>query len=396
MFLTIVRRFHLTSLRGAKTRPPSAPKYNFVDSAKLFVQGGAGGQGIKRFTAIGGKGGDVYFIGKLNRTLGKILSKGSSYKAGAGNDASKRRVLGDPGEDLLIPVPLGVTICDEEGKLIGDINKEGDKLLVARGAPGGGPRNDYVGRRAMGNHVHIDLKLMADVGMVGFPNAGKSTLLSRLSRASPKVANYPFTTLRPHIGVIEYQDLTQISVADLPGLIEGAHMNLGLGHEFLKHVERTKLLLFVIDVNGFWFKQKTKPRPPLETALTLMRELELFNPDLVSRRALLCLNKVDGDFDQAYVESVLQELNDIEGAIANRGDTLDTEIIPQSLVKFDAVVAISAANDINVETLIGEIRTAVDKQIAVEAEANLDPQDRRHRIHDFTFHLTPKSQNYLV
>ena len=119
-------------------------------------------------------------------------------------------------------------------------------------------------------------------------------------------------------------------------------------------------------------------------------------PDLVSRRALLCLNKVDGDFDQAYVESVLQELNDIEGAIANRGDTLDTEIIPQSLVKFDAVVAISAANDINVDTLIGEIRTAVDKQIAVEAEANLDPQDRRHRIHDFTFHLTPKSQSYLV
>ena len=133
MFLTIVRRFHSTSIRGAaKTRPPSAPKYNFVDSARLFVQGGAGGQGIQRFTAIGGKGGDVYLIGKLNRTLGKILSKGSSYKAGAGNDATKRRVLGDPGEDLLIPgegMNILKTLCDDVSSF-GNRQDESSAIII--------------------------------------------------------------------------------------------------------------------------------------------------------------------------------------------------------------------------------------------------------------------------
>ena len=146
MFLTFIRRFHSSS-HLSKPR-----KYNFVDALTVFVQGGGGGQGIKKFTAVGGKGGDVYLVGKLNRDLKAIKRGGLSYKAGGGVDATRRRVLGDAGDDLAIEVPLGVTISDEDGVIVGEINKEGERLLVAKGAPGGGPRNDYIGRRASGNH----------------------------------------------------------------------------------------------------------------------------------------------------------------------------------------------------------------------------------------------------
>jgi len=393
MFLTLVRRFHVSSFRSGSSGPR---RYQFVDALRVYVQGGGGGQGIKKLTAVGGKGGDVYFQGKLNYDLKKLRRQGLSFKAGVGADATKRRILGDAGADLAIPVPLGVTVSDDEGRVIGEINKEGERLLVTKGAPGGGIKNDFVGRKATGIHVRLDLKLLADVGLVGFPNAGKSTLLSRLSRASPRVAAFPFTTLRPYIGVIEFQDLAQISVADLPGLIEGAHRNVGLGHQFLKHVERTKLLLFVVDVNGFKFHESSKPRSPFETVLALMRELELFNPELSHRRGLLCLNKIDSDLDPKYLEAVIEEMRNLPEALANHVDQLDADIIPQTLVKLDSVVAISARDDVGVEDLIGAIRTAVDAENTKRAEKEFDQEEKDYRIDDFTFHLTQKSRNYIV
>ena len=149
MFLTIVRRFHVTSFHGGKASPR---RYKFVDALRVYVQGGGGGQGLKKLTGVGGKGGDVYFEGKLNYDLKKLKNQGLSFKAGVGADATKRRVLGDAGDDLTIPVPLGVTVMDDDERVIGEINKEGERLLVTKGAPGGGPRNDFVGRKAAGIH----------------------------------------------------------------------------------------------------------------------------------------------------------------------------------------------------------------------------------------------------
>ncbi|XP_063854556.1 GTP-binding protein 10 homolog isoform X1 [Scylla paramamosain] len=155
-----------------------------------------------------------------------------------------------------------------------------------------------------GHIVKLELKLLADVGLVGFPNAGKSTLLWAISRARPKVASYPFTTLQPTLGVVEYSDMRRLTIADLPGLIEGAWANVGMGHCFLRHVERTHFLLFVVDINGFRLSPKQPYRSPTENVMLVNRELELYSPDLLSKPALLMVNKVDSP----NAESCLQEL----------------------------------------------------------------------------------------
>lgn len=388
-----LRQFHSTPAR-LKPKSSFVRKSNFLDHLRIFVRGGGGGQGLKKITGVGGKGGDVYFVGQTNSTFVQIKKKGLNYKAGVGSDASKRRVLGDAGEDVMIPVPLGVSVSDDHGNLIGDINKEGAQLLVATGAVGGGPRNDFIGKRGSGVHVRVDLKLLADVGLVGFPNAGKSTLLSKISRTSPKIAAYPFTTLEPRIGLIEFTDLRQISVADLPGLVEGAHANFGLGHRFLKHVERTKVLLFVVDINGFKFKAASKARSPLETALALMKELELFNEDLVHRKALMCVNKADEDVDDKLVERVVDEMRNIQEVV----DDLDVDpsVVPKTILKFDRVRAISAATGVHVDELIGDLRCAVDEEAAKLAAAQLDEEERDYRIDDYTFHLTERRKTTIV
>lgn len=390
---TIFRHFHSTPIRF-KNKSKISRQYTFLDSLRLYVQGGAGGQGLKKITGVGGKGGDVYLVGQTNSTLNQLEKKGLKYKAGVGNDASKKRVLGDPGNDMMIPVPLGVTLTDDDGNFIGDINKEGQQVLVATGAPGGGPRTDFFGRRGDGRYVRVDLKLLADVGLVGFPNAGKSTFLSQISRSNPRIGDYPFTTLQPKIGIIEFSDLRRISVADLPGLVEGAHVNFGLGHRFLKHVERTKVLLFVVDINGFRFKQNSKPRCPLETALALMKELELFNGDLVHRRALMCINKADEDVDRELVNRVVEEMQNIHDVV--KDSNVDPDVIPNTIVKFDQVRAISATSGFGVDELIGGLRKAVDEETALLAAAQLDEDERDYRIDDFTFHLKERRGKELV
>ncbi len=170
---------------------------------------------------------------------------------GAGGHASKFFILGNPGADSVLTVPRGVSVVSDEGKLIGDLDAHGAELTVAVGGSGGSGANGWIGERGQARFVRLDLKLIADVGLVGFPNAGKSTLLKAVSRAKPKIANYPFTTIKPNLGHLAYPDQRLIQMADLPGLIEGAHYNVGMGHKFLKHVERTKMMLFVVDIGGF-------------------------------------------------------------------------------------------------------------------------------------------------
>ena len=179
--------------------------------------------------------------------------------------------MGENGQDVIIRSPVGVTVMTDGGEVLGDLVKEDDSVLVARGGPGGSRHTQYCGLRGQARSVKLDLKLIADVGFVGFPNAGKSTLLKAISRASPKIASYPFTTLEPKIGVVEFPDLRRMKLADLPGLIEGASDNLGMGHKFLKHVERCSLLLFIVDINGFQFKVDTQHRSAAETVKLLSK-----------------------------------------------------------------------------------------------------------------------------
>ena len=173
--------------------------------------------------------------------------------------------MGENGDDVIIRSPVGVSVLADGGQLLGDLVKDNDTVLVARGGPGGSRHTDYCGIKGQRRSVKLDLKLIADVGFVGFPNAGKSTLLKAISRASPKIASYPFTTIQPNIATCDFSDLRRMTLADLPGLIEGASCNLGMGHKFLKHVERCSLLLFIVDINGFQFKADSPHRSPLDT-----------------------------------------------------------------------------------------------------------------------------------
>ena len=182
--------------------------------------------------------------------------------------------MGENGQDIIIRSPLGVTVMTDSGEVLGDLVREDDSVLVARGGPGGSRHTQYCGLRGQARSVKLDLKLIADVGFVGFPNAGKSTLLKAISRASPKIASYPFTTLEPNVGIVEFPDLRRLKLADLPGLIEGASYNLGMGHKFLKHVERCSVLLFIVDINGFQFKVDTQHRTAAETVRLLSKVRE--------------------------------------------------------------------------------------------------------------------------
>ena len=177
--------------------------------------------------------------------------------------------MGDNGADIIIQAPRGVSVVTDGGQVLGDLVREEDTVLVAKGGPGGSRHTDYCGIRGQRRSIKLDLKLIADIGFVGFPNAGKSTLLKAISRASPKIASYPFTTIQPNLATCDFPDLRRMTLADLPGLIEGASYNLGMGHRFLKHVERCSILLFIVDINGFQFKADSPHRSAVDTVKLL-------------------------------------------------------------------------------------------------------------------------------
>ncbi|XP_018419559.1 PREDICTED: LOW QUALITY PROTEIN: GTP-binding protein 10 [Nanorana parkeri] len=245
---------------------------NFIDNLRLMVRGGAGGMGLPRLGGVGGNGGDVWMVAKHSVTMKSVKDKytHNRFVGEVGENSSVRSLKGSSGSDCQVDVPVGITVTTDDGLKIGELDKEGDKLRVARGGHGGGFRTNFHPSKGQKRIVRLDMKLIADVGLVGFPNAGKSSLLSKVSHAKPQIADYPFTTVKPELGKIMYSDFKQISVADLPGLIEGAHINRGMGHKFLKHVERTKQLLFVVDIGGFQLSFKTPFRTAFETVQLLI------------------------------------------------------------------------------------------------------------------------------
>ncbi|KAF0045403.1 hypothetical protein F2P81_001932 [Scophthalmus maximus] len=288
---------------------------NFVDNLRLYVRGGTGGMGMPRLGGQGGNGGDVWVVATKNVTLKRIKDKYplKRFAAGAGVNSSIRALKGEKGKDQEIFAPVGITVTTEDGRILGDLNAEGDRVMVAKGGPGGGLYSAFEPSKGQAKHIRLDLKLIADLGLVGFPNAGKSSLLTAMSNATPQIASYAFTTLKPEIGKLMYKDHKQISVADLPGLIEGAHINKGMGHKFLKHVERTKQLLFVVDVCGFQLASKTQFRSAFEAVQLLTKELELYKEELVSKPALLVVNKMDLPEAEDKLQELKEQLKNPDG-----------------------------------------------------------------------------------
>ena len=299
---------------------------DFIDEATIAVSAGAGGDGCVSFRrekfaprggpdgGDGGRGGDVAFVGDRNlATLGNLQRlrrlRAEAGRAGGGNNRSGRR-----GKNLEIPVPLGTTISDRHAQpgaeALVDITAEGERCVVARGGRGGWgnarfatptrqtPDFAYDGRPGESQTLHIALKLLADVGLVGLPNAGKSTLLRRLSEARPRVGAYPFTTLQPVLGAVESGE-HRFVVADIPGLIEGASQGQGLGDRFLRHIERTRVLVHLVDVGNAVLES----RDPLDAYRTIRDELGHYQPSLLGRIEVVALTKVDLVAERAALDS---------------------------------------------------------------------------------------------
>jgi GTP-binding protein len=297
----------------------------FVDYVKIYVKAGDGGRGCVSFRrekyvpkggpdgGDGGKGGDVIIraSSELHTLLDHRYQK--TYKAKRGEHGKGSKMKGKDGEDLIIQVPIGTVVKDADSEeILADLDEDGKDLIVARGGKGGlgnahfatpinqTPRYAQPGQKGEEKWIILELKLLADVGLIGLPNAGKSTLISIISSARPQIADYPFTTLTPVLGVVKYKDYQSFVVADIPGLIEGAHKGAGLGHQFLRHVERTSILLHLVDVSDYLQSD------PVGDFEKIQKELELYNPELINKPFAVVGTKID----IAYEGKRLKRLKD--------------------------------------------------------------------------------------
>jgi len=288
----------------------------FVDEVDIHIKAGDGGRGSLSFRrekfvpkggpdgGNGGAGGSVYIVADPHRNTLVHFRFNPDYKAQRGGNGAGALRTGRGGRDLEIPVPVGtlvfkVNLETGEKQQAADLTVVGQRVLLAQGGRGGlgnahfatstnrAPRKVQPGEPGEEFDLHLKLKLLADVGLVGYPNAGKSTLISVISAAKPKIAAYPFTTLTPNLGVVALSGDRDFVVADVPGLIEGAHEGHGLGHQFLRHIERTKVIIHLVDVSG------ASGRDPVEDLDTIRQELKLYNPDLLDKPHLVAANKID-------------------------------------------------------------------------------------------------------
>ncbi len=284
----------------------------FADRAKIYVRSGKGGDGHVSFRrekyvpnggpdgGDGGKGGSVIFV--VDEGLNTLIDfrNGRKYKAEDGENGGQKNCRGKDGEDIVIKVPQGTVIREAaSGKVIADMSGDNRRIVLLKGGRGGNGNQHYAtstmqapkyaqpGQPAQELELLLELKMIADVGLVGFPNVGKSTFLSRVTNARPKIANYPFTTLNPNLGVVDLNGTDGFVIADIPGLIEGASKGVGLGHEFLRHIERTKVIIHIVDVASI------EGRDPVADIYAINKELEAYNPEMITRPQVIAANKID-------------------------------------------------------------------------------------------------------
>ena len=339
----------------------------FIDRAKIHVQGGDGGNGVTAFRrekfvprggpsgGDGGRGGNVVLVADASLNTLLHLRYNPRHVADRGLHGEGSNRSGHTGEDLIVRVPVGTQIFDAEtGDLLHDLSYDGARWLAARGGRGGfgnahfttstnrAPRYHQSGSKGEERELQLELKLIADVGLVGFPNAGKSTFISTVSAARPKIADYPFTTLEPHLGVVDMGDFRTFVIADVPGLIEGAHSGAGLGDRFLRHIERTKLLLHLVDVSSL------PQQEPVVAYETVNRELASYNQDLATRPQFVVATKIDALDDPQRLAS-LRERAAKDGksffAISSATNEGVRELVNAVSAKLDELSAASSRND---------------------------------------------------
>lgn len=314
----------------------------FADRAKIIIKSGKGGNGHVSFRrekyvpnggpdgGDGGNGGDIIFLVDDGvNTLSDYRYK-RKFAAQSGEEGGKRNCHGKNGEDLILKVPEGTVIKDaESGKVIADMSGENKRQVILKGGRGGlgnqrfatstmqAPKYAQPGQEAIEIEVLLELKVIADVGLVGFPNVGKSTLLSRVTNAQPKIANYHFTTLSPNLGVVDLDGGKGFVIADIPGLIEGASEGIGLGHEFLRHIERTKVMIHMVDAAS------TEGRDPIADIYAINKELENYNPELLKKPQVIAANKID---------AIYGDENDIIDQLKAEFEPKEIKVFPISAV----------------------------------------------------------------
>ena len=295
----------------------------FVDYAKITIKSGDGGDGAATFRrekyvaaggpdgGDGGKGGDIYFIVDPDSNTLIDFRYTKKFKAENGQNGSGGHKFGKSGKDLFVKVPLGTIVKDSEsGKVIADLSTKGQKELILKGGRGGkgnshfatstrqAPRFAIDGEKGKEKELILELKLLADVGLVGFPNVGKSTILSRVTKATPKIADYHFTTIDPNLGVVKIEHGDSFVLADIPGIIEGASEGIGLGIQFLRHVERTRLLLHIIDIAS------TEGRNPIDDYNKIKKKLKKYSEKLANKKQIIVANKIDSMQDDSYLKEL--------------------------------------------------------------------------------------------
>jgi GTP-binding protein len=340
----------------------------FIDRVKVRVQGGNGGNGVTAFRrekfvprggpsgGDGGRGGDVWIVADASLNTLLHLRYNPLHVADRGRHGEGSNCSGRDGQDLTVLVPVGTQVFDSvSGEFLQDLATDGARWLAAEGGRGGfgnshfatstnrAPRYHQTGTEGKELELLLELKLLADVGLVGFPNAGKSTFISTISAAKPKIADYPFTTLEPHLGVVDLGDFRTFVVADIPGLTEGAHQGAGLGDRFLRHVERTKLLLHMVDVSSF------SGREPVSDYRTVNHELRAYNPALASRPQIVVATKIDALDEPARLDSLRQ----------------------QAATEGLAFYAISSVTNQGTEELVAAIAARLDELKASSRRANI-------------------------
>lgn len=342
---------------------------NFIDKTKVLIQAGAGGDGKLSFRqekfiakggpdgGDGGHGGSVVFEASRNQNTLAAFRYQRELTAEPGQPGGKNKRHGRSGKDLIVPVPVGTVVISSEGQELADLTEDGQQAVIAQGGKGGfgnahftssrrqTPRFAEKGEEGEALEAELELKMIADVGLVGLPNAGKSTLLSRISNARPEIANYPFTTLTPNLGMVDIDRESSLLFADIPGLIEGAAEGKGLGHEFLRHIERTAVIVHLIDAYSESVTDAYK---------TIQGELAAYDVDLSSRPQIVALNKVDG-LDEDIIADIMDSLR---------------KIIPDNT----PIYPISAASGQGIRDLLYAVRAVVTEQRKV-AEAQVEEEE---------------------
>lgn len=372
----------------------------FVDKAKVYVKGGDGGDGLIAFRrekyvpeggpagGDGGKGGDVIFrVDEGLRTLMDFRYQ-KHFKAKRGEKGRNKSQHGANAENMIVRIPPGTILMDDDtGEVIGDLTRHGQQVIVARGGRGGrgnirfatpnnpAPELAENGEEGEERYVVMELKVMADVGLVGFPSVGKSTLLSVVSAAQPKIGAYHFTTITPNLGMVEVGDGRNFVMADLPGLIEGAHEGVGLGHEFLRHVERTRVIIHVVDMAG------TEGRDPFEDWVKINDEIRLYNEALTERPQIVAANKMDMPEAEAHLAAFTEKVKEVRP---------DIEVMPVSSLTRQGI------QELLYRTM--DLLESIPEEPAVEEVAEVSERKvyKFKAQNDDAFTITRENETYVV